>query len=115
MSRDSTRTDAPWGISRLSQDGPEENQDPLSGDFVYKFDSSAGKGVDIYVIGNDMLSRMRGLSLTSNHLTDTGINVDHVSRSAQRTLFFADGYSWINRLTSRAALNLLQLSEICRK
>jgi cerevisin len=54
------RSDAPWGISRLSQKGKETDQNADDLKFTYKYDSKAGAGVDIYII-------------------DSGINTDHVS------------------------------------
>lgn len=46
-----TRTDAPWGIARLSQDDTLEDQNATDLAFTYKYDSAAGEGVDIYIVG----------------------------------------------------------------
>lgn len=54
-----TQTDAPWGLQRISQVEKMNRKDVRSLNFTYRYDSSAGKGVDIYVI-------------------DTGVMVDHV-------------------------------------
>ncbi|KAK7678555.1 hypothetical protein QCA50_018427 [Cerrena zonata] len=45
-----TQTNAPWGIARLSQNGRLSNQNTGALTFTYSFDSSAGAGVDIYVV-----------------------------------------------------------------
>ena len=45
------RTNAPWGLARISQNGRLANQNPNALTFTYRYDSSAGAGVDIYVIG----------------------------------------------------------------
>ena len=45
------RTNAPWGLSRLSQDATLTNQDPTALNFTYRFDSSAGANVDVYIVG----------------------------------------------------------------
>ena len=45
------RQNAPWGISRMSRNSAVDSyvDDPLS--YTYHYDSSAGAGVDIYIIG----------------------------------------------------------------
>ena len=45
------RTDAPWGLARLSQNGRLVNQGSTALTYTYRYDSPAGEGVDIYVIG----------------------------------------------------------------
>jgi len=45
-----TQTDAPWGLARISQDPKLTNQDATALTFTYNYDSSAGAGVDIYVV-----------------------------------------------------------------
>ncbi|KAA1471520.1 serine protease [Dentipellis sp. KUC8613] len=44
-----TETNAPWGLSRLSQDGPVSGS-ATSLNYKYSYDSTAGSGVDIYVV-----------------------------------------------------------------
>lgn len=53
-----TRTDAPWGLQRISQADRLDRSDVDALDYKYVYDSSAGKGVDIYII-------------------DTGVNIHH--------------------------------------
>ncbi|KAM6496408.1 serine protease [Amanita muscaria] len=46
-----TQRNAPWGLERISQPNPvHATGDPNSLTFSYTYDSSAGKGVDIYVL-----------------------------------------------------------------
>ncbi|KAH8111574.1 serine protease [Phellopilus nigrolimitatus] len=45
-----TQTDAPWGLSRISQDRGLTDQNPDALTFSYRYDSSAGNGVDIYIV-----------------------------------------------------------------
>ncbi|KAF9468269.1 serine protease [Collybia nuda] len=45
-----TQTNAPWGLSRLSQRGRLANQSPSVLTHSYTYDASAGSGVDIYII-----------------------------------------------------------------
>lgn len=47
----SHRTDAPWGIARISQNARLSDQNTGALTFTYRSDSSAGAGVDIYVVG----------------------------------------------------------------
>lgn len=62
------RPDAPWGTSRISRNEPLDHvSDGLL--YPYKFDSSAGKGVDIYIV-------------------DTGIYTEHVSSVALYEMTF---------------------------
>ncbi|KAG5637820.1 hypothetical protein H0H81_003091 [Sphagnurus paluster] len=46
-----TQTNAPWGVARLSQSNRLTNQNTNSLSFSYTYDSSAGGGVDIYILG----------------------------------------------------------------
>lgn len=72
-----TRTDAPWGIARLSQDDTLEDQNATDLAFTYKYDSAAGEGVDIYIVGK----RYKFLDIYSvdDHIppTDTGNPISH--------------------------------------
>lgn len=46
------RTNAPWGLQRVSQNAKlPANSNPQALTYTFKYDSSAGAGVDIYVIG----------------------------------------------------------------
>ena len=57
------RTDAPWGLQRISHREPVTPKDDFALMFTYIYDDSAGAGVDVYII-------------------DTGIQIDHVGTSA---------------------------------
>ncbi|KAG6908317.1 hypothetical protein DXG01_005293 [Tephrocybe rancida] len=45
-----TQTNAPWGLSRISQAGTLTNQNTGALTFSYTYDASAGAGVDIYIV-----------------------------------------------------------------
>lgn len=45
-----TETNAPWGLSRLSSSSKLSNQDTSALTYSYTYDSSAGAGVDIYIV-----------------------------------------------------------------
>lgn len=47
-----TQSNAPWGISRVSRGGNPlpDGSDPAALNFMYNFDDSGGRGVDIYVL-----------------------------------------------------------------
>ncbi|KAF8639361.1 hypothetical protein AX17_001550 [Amanita inopinata Kibby_2008] len=55
-----TQTDAPWGLQRIDQAAALGRTDDGSLTFTYTYDSTAGAGVDIYMV-------------------DTGVYVDHVT------------------------------------
>lgn len=60
------RTDAPWGLARLSQDVKLANTN-TSALFNYIYGSSAGQGVDVYSIGmvmHDFKALAQNLTLT---------------------------------------------------
>ncbi|KAI9798908.1 MAG: hypothetical protein M1833_004411 [Piccolia ochrophora] len=67
----SVRTNAPWGLQRISQQSKVRG-DPSVLDFSYTFDSAGklGQGVDIYVV-------------------DTGINTDHVAFEGRARMGFS--------------------------
>ncbi|RPD55475.1 serine protease [Lentinus tigrinus ALCF2SS1-7] len=44
------QNNAPWGLQRISQNPRLINQNPLDLNFTFKFDDSAGNGVDIFII-----------------------------------------------------------------
>jgi len=45
------RTNAPWGLGRISSQTKLTNQDVNALTFSYDYDSSAGANSDVYVIG----------------------------------------------------------------
>lgn len=48
---DSNRNNAPWGLSRLSSTTKLASQDDKALNFAYSFDSTAGAGSTVYIIG----------------------------------------------------------------
>jgi len=48
----SLRTDAPWGLGRVSSKTKLANQDSTALTFTYNYDSTGGANSDVYVIGN---------------------------------------------------------------
>jgi cerevisin len=44
------QANAPWGLARLAQDGALADKNPAQLNFQYTFDSTAGQGVDVYVV-----------------------------------------------------------------
>jgi len=44
------QANAPWGLARLAQDGALADKNALQLNFQYTFDSTAGQGVDVYVV-----------------------------------------------------------------
>ena len=45
------RTDAPWGLGRLSSKTKLANENASALTFTYNYDSTAGANSDVYVIG----------------------------------------------------------------
>jgi cerevisin len=45
------RHNAPWGLERISSRTSIADKDPYTATFTYTYDSTAGKGVDVYVLG----------------------------------------------------------------
>ncbi|RPD56787.1 serine protease [Lentinus tigrinus ALCF2SS1-7] len=45
-----TQNDAPWGLCRINQKAKLKNQHVNALNFTYRYESSAGAGVDIYII-----------------------------------------------------------------
>jgi len=45
------RTDAPWGLGRISSQTKLANQDTSALTFSYDYDSTAGANSDVYIIG----------------------------------------------------------------
>ena len=62
------RTNAPWGLQRISQTAKLSNQNTNALTFTYTYDSSAGSGVDIYIVGEywcfSYNVRLRGLNVS---------------------------------------------------
>lgn len=70
------RNNAPWGLSRISSQAKLAGQDDRAIDFGYSFDSTAGAGSTVYIIGGSkLLAHSVSMSLSVN--ADTGIFVDH--------------------------------------
>ncbi|KAI9809019.1 MAG: hypothetical protein M1825_002308 [Sarcosagium campestre] len=73
------RTNAPWGLQRISQQG-QVRGDVSKMDFTYTYDAQGklGKGVDIYVV-------------------DTGVNTDHLAFEGRAKMGFSfEGKSDLN-------------------
>ncbi|KAF9522375.1 serine protease [Crepidotus variabilis] len=69
------QTNAPWGISRISKAKALKAQDASFLNYTYTYDSTAGKGVDIYIV-------------------DTGIYVEHTQFGGRAKWgFAAAGYA----------------------
>jgi len=45
------RTNAPWGLGRISSQTKLANQDTAALTFNYDYDSTAGSGATVYIIG----------------------------------------------------------------
>jgi len=45
------RTDATWGLGRVSSQNKLANQDVDALTYTYKYDSTAGANSDVYIIG----------------------------------------------------------------
>ncbi|EJD48763.1 peptidase 1 [Auricularia subglabra TFB-10046 SS5] len=50
-----TQRDAPWGLQRISQVAPLSSTNVSALDFSYVYDSSAGRGVDIYIVDTGVI------------------------------------------------------------
>ena len=66
------QTTAPWGLQALSTTKSVGRTDTATLNYTYTYDSSAGSGVDVYVV-------------------DTGINTAHVEFEGRATWGFAAG------------------------
>ena len=73
------RTNAPWGLGRISSQTKLANQDATTLTFSYDYDSTAGSGATVFIIGG-WGEFDRGSSTNSHDLLDTGIFTSHVSR-----------------------------------
>ena len=47
----SLRTNAPWGLGRISSQTKLTNQDTTALTYTYKYDGTAGANSDVYIIG----------------------------------------------------------------
>ncbi|KAI0322107.1 peptidase 1 [Amylostereum chailletii] len=91
-----TQTNAPWGLSRISRDGKVQGS-AASLNYTYKYDSSAGNGVDIYIVGTifthflpqvDFGSRAKlGAVFGSSQNVDTNGHGTHVAGTAGGTQY----------------------------
>ena len=52
----SARTNAPWGLARISSGEKLANQDSSALTFTYKYDSTAGSGATVFIIGTQNAS-----------------------------------------------------------
>lgn len=50
------RSNAPWGLSRISQNGAVSGGDASALDYSYSYDDTAGEGVDVYVVDTGILT-----------------------------------------------------------
>lgn len=62
------RTDAPWGLARVSSRTRLSNQNPINLNYTYEYDSPAGNGVDIYVLDTGLLFLIRFYHKMSQYL-----------------------------------------------
>lgn len=74
----SLRTDAPWGLGRISSKTKLVNQNAVALAFSYEYDSTAGSGATVFVIGT-WNGLIRSPSFNSRVL-DTGVFTNHVSQ-----------------------------------
>ncbi|PPR05984.1 hypothetical protein CVT24_004621 [Panaeolus cyanescens] len=89
-----TQTNAPWGIARLSSNGPVSGS-ASSLTFTYTYDSSAGGCADVYVVDtgvytghSDFGGRARnGPSFASNSTADGNGHGTHIAATAVGTQF----------------------------
>ncbi|KAF6747229.1 serine protease [Ephemerocybe angulata] len=51
-----TQTNAPWGLQRISQAGALSNTNTAALTFTYTYDTTAGAGVDIYIVDTGVLT-----------------------------------------------------------
>ena len=71
------RTDAPWGLGRISSKTKLANQDTTALTFSYDYDSTAGSGATVYIIGR--WNKLNWSSPFGSHdFLDTGIFTSHV-------------------------------------
>jgi len=73
------RSDATWGLGRISSKTKLANQDATSRTFSYQYDSTAGSGSTVYIIGT-WNKFSWDCSINSHGFLDTGILISHVSQ-----------------------------------
>ncbi|PFH47216.1 hypothetical protein AMATHDRAFT_6996 [Amanita thiersii Skay4041] len=73
-----TQTDAPWGLQRISQAARLGRTDDSSLNFSYRYDSSAGSGVDIYIIPVRCPDNLYLANTANPDSPPEGINTGHV-------------------------------------
>jgi hypothetical protein len=71
---DENRNDAPWGLARLSSNTNTST--------TYTYDSSAGNGTDIYIVGEYHPTCSFLHDSTEFMCEDTGVYAEHVSLSS---------------------------------
>jgi len=71
------RTNATWGLGRISSQTKLANQDTTALTFGYDYDSTAGSGATVFIIGARNKSNQS--SVNSHEFLDTGIFTSHVS------------------------------------
>ncbi|KAK6540455.1 hypothetical protein TWF694_009249 [Orbilia ellipsospora] len=93
-----TQRGAPWGLQRISEANrvpPNVGSGPTGLDFTYMYDSSAGKGVDVYMLdsGKDGLLSLEVIKADLGWLTlkfiKIGINVEHVDFGGRAKMVFS--------------------------
>ncbi|KAJ3483606.1 hypothetical protein NLI96_g6203 [Meripilus lineatus] len=79
MSIQTTQTNAPWGLARLSTNARLTNQNTGALTFTYNFGAAAGSGVDIYIVGqlSGPSSESEAILYSQSVYTDTGIFTGH--------------------------------------
>lgn len=53
------RTNATWGLQRITQAGALSNQNAAATTYTYAYDDTAGEGVDIYIVDTGILTTHR--------------------------------------------------------
>lgn len=89
-----SQTNAPWGLSRISQNGVVGGS-AANTNFVYRFDSSAGAGVDIFVVDTGQC-----IELSSDQSSELHVpNHNQASSLATLTLVVAPGGVLLSAVT----------------
>ncbi|KAF9645176.1 serine protease [Thelephora ganbajun] len=71
----STQTNATWGLGRISSQTSLAGQDPNALTFTYKYDSTAGAGTDVYIIGTISQGRASwGATFHGTHCAGTAVS-----------------------------------------
>jgi len=102
------RTDAPWGLSRLSQDTAVIGSDGALA-YPYTYDASAGAAADIFIVGVFISSIFALVSLLTVSI-DTGILTTHVSAERLERILNSNGTLVCFRTNSADVLHGVLLS-----